>query len=99
MAVRVTLAPVARDDLVRIRTWHHQPGAGRAAKEKVQRLLRAIREIGAAPHIWPEGGEPGTQERVVVGHVIVYRAVYAESGRRRPLRVEVVRVFGPGQNR
>jgi plasmid stabilization system protein ParE len=96
----IILSPEAVKDLQRIRQWYSQAGAGATAKAKTKRIIAAIKEIGRAPQRWPEGLLQNTQERVVAGHTIVYEASYANPiSRRKPRRIDVLRIFGPGQDR
>jgi plasmid stabilization system protein ParE len=94
----IRFAPLARDDLLRVRVWYTQPGSGQRAKARVQRILRAIRELTESPQRWPLGDLPGTRERVVERHVIVYRTLRSRGGNEDTI-VEIIRIFGPGQNR
>jgi plasmid stabilization system protein ParE len=99
MALPLSFAPAARDDIERARAWLTQHGAGPRARSRLDHLFKAIRELAETPHIWPESPEPGMQQRVIDGYVIVYRAFYAGPGRSHPTRVQIARVFGPGQLR
>ena len=86
--------PAARD-LARVRSYLTQPGAGPAAKARIEAITAAIRDLGEFPLAWPKGEAPGTRERVVAEHIIVFE-VDNDIGAGD---VTVLRVFGPGQNR
>ena len=94
-SVRITRA--AAVDLVAVRAWLTQPGAGRAAADRLRRIRTAIRELRLDPTRWPRGEHEGTRARSVAGHRIVYR-VRQGSGPGVG-EVDVLRVFGPGQSR
>jgi plasmid stabilization system protein ParE len=69
---RAGLTSEATDDLIVIRRWQLQPGSGRAAKRRVQAILRTIEGLRRHPCLYVPGGQPGTREVSSEGHRIVY---------------------------
>lgn len=89
---RVVFSARSRADLLAVRRWLLQPGSGLKASLKLARINRALVELQYAPLRWPEGETPGTRERPVEGHRILYRIDDSHT-------LTVLRVFGPFQDR
>lgn len=83
----------ARRDLNAIRRWLLQPGSGLKAQLKIARISRALAELQFRPDRWPAHATPGMRQRLIEGHVVVYK-IDADA-----LTVTVMRVFGPFQDR
>ena len=83
----------ARRDLNAAQRWLTQPGSGLKARLKVVRIGRALTELQFRPDRWSVGDHPGVRQRVVQGHVIVYRIDETA------MQVRIIRVFGPFQDR
>ncbi len=100
MPRRLIYAPRAREDLVVIRFWLTQPGAGQAARRRLTSIRAAIRRLCDAPCLFAVGQQPGVRELPCEGG---YRALYRvvpDTGRNDTAGdVLVLRVFGPGQDR
>ncbi|MWV25476.1 type II toxin-antitoxin system RelE/ParE family toxin [Methylobacterium sp. 2A] len=94
MAFRVRISRAAAADLVHIRQWLRQPGAGEKAAHRLARVNEAVRDLRYHPLRWPEGEFEGIRSRSVAGHRILY-AVTDDEG---TATVDGLRVFGPGQN-
>jgi plasmid stabilization system protein ParE len=96
----VIYAPRARDDLIAIRGWLTQPGAGQAARKRLTGIRAAIRLLQDDPCLFPAGEHPGVRELPCDGG---YRAPYRmipDTGRSETAgNVLVLRIFGPGQDR
>lgn len=84
--------PEARTDLRHIREYIGKRNPS-AARELAAHIRKARDQIKADPEMQPEGDIPGTRELVIrkYGCVMVYRI--------RLDHVEIVWVFGPGQDR
>jgi plasmid stabilization system protein ParE len=90
---RVDLTAKAKSDIQQAKAWLTQPGSGRRAWALYARINRAILDLRESHHRWPGGEHDAVRERAVEGYRILYRCDDA-------LRtVEVLRVFGPFQNR
>ncbi|WP_372706757.1 type II toxin-antitoxin system RelE/ParE family toxin [Brevundimonas sp.] len=83
----------ARRDLNAIRKWLLQPGSGLKAQLRIARISRALAELQFRPDRWPANTAPGTRQRLIEGHTIIYK-IDAEA-----MEVTVMRVFGPCQDR
>lgn len=83
----------ARIDLTSIHEWLTQPGSGRRGRARYAAVVAAMLELRTAPHRWPIGEAPEVRERPVDGHRIYYQV--DDDAR----LIEVLRVFGPYQNR
>lgn len=92
-------SPAAARDLAQIREWLMQPGAGRRATRRLSAIAFAIRGLAAHPTRYPARDHVGIREWPVEGHRIMYRVVPDDGDEHTGSRIEVVRVFGPGQNR
>jgi plasmid stabilization system protein ParE len=83
-----------------MRRWQTQPGSGPAAIRRIKAIREAIRRLKQHPCLFPVGRYPGVRELPCDGG---YRALYRvapDTGRDRTSGdVEVLRVFGPGQDR
>ena len=99
MRLRLSVSEAASIDLEQMREWLTQSGAGGRAATRLKSILDALERLAEAPHLWPAGDVPGTQECKLGGYVVVYRANCAGPGRTGATEVEVLRVFGPGQLR
>lgn len=100
MPRRLRYTDEALTDLISIRDWLTQPGAGSAAKHRLAAIRAAIRRLKQYPCLYPVGDHAGTREVPCAGG---YRALYevdADTGRNDTAGdVLVLRVFGPGQDR
>ncbi|WP_313902066.1 type II toxin-antitoxin system RelE/ParE family toxin [Methylobacterium sp. J-001] len=94
MPFRVRTSRAAAADLVSVRRWLRQPGAGERAAHRLAQINRALRDLRHTPLMWPDGEHEGTRSRSVAGHRIVYTVIDDEGAG----TVDVLRVFGPGQN-
>jgi plasmid stabilization system protein ParE len=83
----------AQADLLAVRRWLSQPGSGLKAQLKIARIVRALNELRFTPQRWPSGPAGDTRQRVIEGYTVVYRIDEAL------MRVRVVRIFGPYQDR
>ena len=90
MARRVIVSAPARRDLTEIGRWYSQPGSGERAKQRLRRITGAMRQLASDALAWPTT-DLGTRERNVERHTIVCRVSDDD--------VEILRVFGPGQDR
>jgi plasmid stabilization system protein ParE len=99
MARKLEYSKLSLRDLDQMRRWLNQPGAGRRAKARARRIAAAVRELQSDPVKWPKGEEPGTRERVVERHVIVYSAQPDTNDRLTAGDGFVIRVCGPGRER
>jgi plasmid stabilization system protein ParE len=93
-------ADAAIDDLQAIAHWLTQPGAGSAARRRLQAIWAAIERLRAHPCLHPVGHHPGVRELPCGGgHRALYRVI-PDTGRDETAGdVQVLRVFGPGQSR
>jgi plasmid stabilization system protein ParE len=82
-----------------VRSYLTQPGAGPAAKARIEAITAAIRDLGEFPLVWPKGEVPGTRERVVAEHIIVFEVDNDIGAGSVVGDITVLRVLGPGQNR
>ncbi len=89
----LALSARAEADLLAARRWLEQPGSGLRARLRLARINRAIAELRFAPDRWPVGPIEGVKERLVEGYIIAYQVD------RSRLRIRVMRVFGPYQDR
>jgi plasmid stabilization system protein ParE len=93
-------APQARDDLDAIRPWLTQPGSGAMARRRLMGIRAAINRLREHPCLYPVGQHAGVRELPCAGG---YRAPYRvrpDTGRSATAGdVQVLRVFGPGQDR
>ena len=89
----LVLSARSRSDLIAIRQWLSQPGSGLRARLRMARISRALAELRFDPARWPTGPHPEARQRVVEGHVIIYRL--DEQAR----QVRIIRVFAPYQDR
>ena len=95
----ITLAPAAQGDLIGIRQWLLQRGAGRIAQAKQHAIDAALRELARFPCPYRIGDHPGIRERLVAGHTILYRVSPDTGDNATAGDVFVLRVFGAGQSR
>ncbi|MCJ2056034.1 type II toxin-antitoxin system RelE/ParE family toxin [Methylobacterium sp. J-048] len=77
-----------------MRRWLRQSGAGERAAQRLAQINRALQDLRHTPLMWPDGEHEGTRSRTVAGHRIVYTITDDEG----MAAVDVLRVFGPGQN-
>jgi hypothetical protein len=76
-----------------------QPGSGRAARDRIRSVRRALLELRLLPCRFPIGEHPGVRERFVAGYRLMY-IVQPDTGSDRTAGdVTVLRVYGPGQLR
>lgn len=93
-------APRARDDLWAVRRWLTQPGSGPVAKRKLIAILAAIETLRDHPCRFPVCDHPGIRELPCAGGYRVLYRVVPDTGRTETAGdIEVLRVFGPGQDR
>jgi plasmid stabilization system protein ParE len=97
--LKLSVTTAALLDLEQAHEWLTQDLAGPDAAARYQAITDAIEYLAEKPQTWRDGDEPGTQECIVVGYTIVYRADYTGPGRTGATEVEVLRIFGPGQFR
>ena len=95
----VFLSEAATRDLLRVREWYSQPGAGEKAQAKVRHILEAIEELRDRPTSFAKGGKHGTRTRLVERHRIVFRVENDTGDNGTAGDVEIVRIWSPGQNR
>jgi plasmid stabilization system protein ParE len=95
----LTIAPAALRDLVNVRDWLRQPGAGIVARRKLQNIRAAIRMLRQLPCLWAYGDHPQIREIPVEGYRVLYEIRPDTGDSRTAGNVVVLRVFGPGQHR
>jgi plasmid stabilization system protein ParE len=87
-------------DLDAAKGWLTQPGSGPAARRRLAAIWAAIEGLRDHPCLCPIGQHQGVRELLCAGG---YRALYRvnpDTGRDETAGdVQVLRVFGPGQNR
>jgi plasmid stabilization system protein ParE len=97
---RLRYTDKALADLNAIRGWLTQPGAGQVARRKLMAVRASIRRLRQHPCLYPIGQYPGVRELPCDGG---YRALYRvtpDTGSNTTAGdVQVLRVFGPGQDR
>jgi plasmid stabilization system protein ParE len=89
----------AEADLLTMRRWNTQPGAGPMAKKRVDAILNAIERLRDQPCLYPKGRKPGTRVLVCRGHCVVYTVNPDTDSSATAGDVLVLRVLGPGQSR
>lgn len=97
MSARLEFSRAASRDLVAVRAWYSQPGAGQKAKNTVLRILEVIASLAEHPELWQEIGD-GIQEAIVADHLILYRANYTGPERTGATIVRILRIWSPGSN-
>jgi plasmid stabilization system protein ParE len=97
MPRRLSYTKDAIADLIGMRRWFDQAGAGATARSRAQAILTAITELRAAPCRYPRGERSGTRKLTVQGHVVVYVVASDTGDNQTAGDVLVLRVFGPGQ--
>ncbi len=99
MTRRVQLNNEASDDFISIRRWLTQAGSGQVARRRLRAITTAIDELAVYPCRNRRGDVPGTRQRVVAGHIVVY-LVYQDTGDDRTAGdVLVTAIYGPGRDR
>lgn len=100
MPRRLRYTPEARDDLDAIWHWQTQLGSGPAARRRLMAIRAAINRLLEHPCRYPVGRHPGVRELPCDGG---YRALYEvvpDTGRDETAGdVQMLRVYGPGQDR
>ncbi|MDX2145302.1 MAG: type II toxin-antitoxin system RelE/ParE family toxin [Rhodospirillaceae bacterium] len=99
MARRLTIAEAALADLEAARTWLTQDGAGDKARQRLVAIREAILALRDTPRMWPVKDHPGIRQRAVAGYSIAYRLTPDTGTDRTSGDVEIIRVFGPYQDR
>jgi plasmid stabilization system protein ParE len=94
---KVTTSKAAAEDVRAARTWLNQPGSGRRARSRFEQIRSAIKELRNTPCLWAVGDQPPYRERVAGEYVIVYEVSPDTGNNQTAGDVEVIRVFGPGQ--
>ena len=97
MPRRLLYSRLAADDLAEIRLWHPQPGAGDAARRRLQAILAALANLPTTPCRYRRSDYPGTRRMTVEHHVVIYRVDPDTGDNETAGDVQVLRVFGPGQ--
>jgi plasmid stabilization system protein ParE len=96
----LTDAPVARDDLIAIRSRLTQASSGPAARRRLRAIRTAINRPREDSCRYPVGEHPGVRERPCSGGYGALYKVRPDTGRDDTAgHVRVLRVFGPGQSR
>ena len=96
----MTIAPAATRDLAAARKWLTQDGAGAAARRTLTKLKTAVTtDLRASPCRWPPSTHPGVRERSVDGYRVMFEVDPDTGDNETAGNVEVLRVFGPGQDR
>jgi plasmid stabilization system protein ParE len=90
---RVRLVKRARTDLAEAKAWLTQPGSGDRGARRYAAIIDALLDLEQHPLRWPLGEHADFRERPVQGHRILYRVHQGSA------RVEIVRIFGPYQDR
>ena len=100
MLRRVRLSVSAARDLARMREWYSQPGSGPTAKARVRRITATLRSLQRHPLLGhPDRDTPDLRLLVSEGHVIVYRVANDTGATADAGDVEIIRIWGPGQER
>nr|WP_294507266.1 type II toxin-antitoxin system RelE/ParE family toxin [uncultured Rhodopila sp.] len=100
MRRKLTYAPRALADLDGIRLWLMQPGSGPVARRKLASIGAAIRRLQREPCLYPIGVHAGVRELPCEGGYRVLYEVHPDTARSETAGdVQVLRVFGPGQDR
>ena len=95
----LTYTDEAIRDLIAIRHWLTQPGAGPTAKKRLQSITRAADSLVQHPCRYSKGEVAGTRELPCEGHRIVYSVNPDTSDNASAGDVLILRIFGPGQSR
>jgi len=95
----VTISPEAAADLIAARRWLLQPGSGQVARRRTRNIRSSIRALRQAPCLWAIGDHPDIREIPVEGYRVLYSVVPDTSSNDTAGDVEVLRVFGPWQER
>ncbi|MFL5198485.1 MAG: type II toxin-antitoxin system RelE/ParE family toxin [Microvirga sp.] len=99
MARQVIISQNAARDMRSVREWLKQPGAGPKATRRLAQIRSAIRTLRHSPMQWPAGAHAAAREFTVAGYRVIY-AVKPDTGENATAGdVEVLRVFGPYQDR
>ena len=100
MPRKLIYARKALADLDAIRRWQTQPGAGQAARRRLMAIRTAIGRLRQHPCVYPVGEHPGVRELPCTGGYRALYEVHPDTGRDETAGdVQVLRVFGPGQDR
>ncbi len=99
MRRQIRMSDRAARDLARIQAWHTQRGAGAAARERLQTIIQAIRDLAEQPVTWPRWQIPSMRYRVVQGHMIVYQVQNDTDDNASAGAVDILFIYGPGQER
>jgi plasmid stabilization system protein ParE len=99
MARRLVYSHLSLIDIAQMRRWLSQLGSGSRAKQRAQKIARAIRELQRDPMQWPEGELFGTRQRVVEDYTIIYVVDPRGDGKDPFGDVCILRLYGPGQDR
>ena len=93
MKFQLRLLGKSRSDLEAARLWLTQRGSGFRGRARYGHITEALLDLESSPLRWPFSDHSQHRERTVEGYRIVYRVFDHER------RVEVLRIFGPYQNR
>ena len=96
MKSKLTYAPLAQNDLARVRAWYSQADAGPKAKARVKAILDVIKALPRQPRMGAPWKRPGQRRIVVEEHSVIYRPEPIRRGSSPPY--EIVRIYGPGQD-
>jgi len=97
---RLRYTDKALADLDAIRGWLTQPGAGQAARRKLMAVRASIRRLRQHPCLYPIGQYPDVRELPCDGgYRALYRVTPDTESNATAGDVQVLRVFGPGQDR
>jgi plasmid stabilization system protein ParE len=97
---KLIYARKALADLDAIRRWQTQPGSGRAARRRLMAIRTAIGRLRQQPCLYPVGEHSGVRKLPCMGGYRALYEVHPDTGRDETAGdVQVLRVFGPGQDR
>ncbi len=100
MPRQLVYAPRAREDFDAVRRWLTQPGSGPLARRTLAAIRASLRRLREQPCLWPVGDHPGVRELPCAGGYRVIYRVHPDTGRNETAgNIQVLRVFGPGQDR
>jgi len=99
MARQVKTAPIAAIALEQARRWLLQPGSGREGARRWRALRDVSRALRDHPYLGRVMPEFAIYRQVIVsGHRVIYRVVPDTGDRTTAGDIEIVQVFGLGQD-
>jgi plasmid stabilization system protein ParE len=83
-------------DFEAVRAWFTQPGAGSAAKRRLQRIVLAIEGLPRVPCFYQTGAAPGTRVMICQRHRVIYQLDPDTGDNITAGDVTILRILGPG---